>query len=325
MFYGDNVRWFVGVITGDRDPDEMGRFQVRIHGIHGPDVSNIHLPWAETMLPSTEGGTSGIGKIPQLLKSALVFGIFMDGAASQHPIIMGSLAQNHKPSLAQLRIAANSGNIAMTDPENRGPGGLVVTENQRKLYKDGTANIDERTLIAMDYLINAGLPEVSAAGVVGNLLAESNITTDIQSSVLSSYRTQTFRGDIPTSISVDPTREPSFGIAQWNSNVGRWQKVEKYAAKKNKSSTDLFLQLEYLVYDMKISGIHEVWTHLSSNRIRTHYGENNENNSTVYFLEKYERALWVPGIMTKREKFADRALNIYRNSVASSAAKQVGK
>jgi hypothetical protein len=323
MFYGDNVRWFVGVITGDRDPDERGRFQVRIHGIHGPDVANSDLPWAETILPSTEGGTSGIGKIPQMLKSAMVFGIFMDGTASQHPVILGSMSQNHKPSNAQLRAAAVNGNIDMTDPENRGPGGLVITENQRKLYKDGSANTDERTLIAMDYLVNAGLPEVSAAGVVGNLLAESGLDPNIQSNVRSTKRTSTFRSNIPTTVSVDQTKEPSFGIAQWNSNVGRWQLVEKYAAKKNKSSTDLFLQLEYLVYSMKRDGLHEVWTHLSSNRIRTHYGANNENNSTVYFLTKYEKA----GLynITKREKFADKALTIYRNSVTSSAAKQVGK
>ena len=324
MFYGDNVRWFLGVIIGDRDPDERGRFQVRIHGIHGPDVSNRDLPWAETMLPSTEGGTSGIGKIPQMLKSAMVFGVFMDGAASQHPIIIGSIPQTHSPSITQQQLAATRGNIDFTDPENRGPGGLIVTENQRKLYKDGAASVDERALIAMDYLVNAGLPEVSAAGVVGNLLAESNIDPTVQSGVLSSKRTATYKNAVPTSVSVDPTKEPSFGIAQWNSNVGRWQKLEKYAARKNKSSIDLFLQLEYLVYDMKTGGLHEVWTHLSSNRIRTHYGENDENNSTVYFLDKFENASWSPGIMTKREKLADKALTIYRNSIASSAAKQVG-
>ena len=324
MFYGDNVRWFLGVIIGDRDPDERGRFQVRIHGIHGPDVSNRDLPWAETMLPSTEGGTSGIGKIPQMLKSAMVFGVFMDGAASQHPIIIGSIPQTHSPSITQQQLAATRGNIDFTDPENRGPGGLIVTENQRKLYKDGAASVDERALIAMDYLVNAGLPEVSAAGVVGNLLAESNIDPTVQSGVLSTERTSTYKNAVPTSISVDPTKEPSFGIAQWNSNVGRWQKLEKYAARKNKSSIDLFLQLEYLVYDMKAGGLHEVWTHLSSNRIRTHYGENDKNNSTVYFLEKKEKASWSPGIMTKREKLADKALTIYRNSITSSAAKQVG-
>ena len=324
MFYGDNVRWFLGVIIGDRDPDERGRFQVRIHGIHGPDVSNRDLPWAETMLPSTEGGTSGIGKIPQMLKSAMVFGVFMDGAASQHPIIIGSIPQTHSPSITQQQLAATRGNIDFTDPENRGPGGLIVTENQRKLYKDGAASVDERALIAMDYLVNAGLPEVSAAGVVGNLLAESNIDPTVQSGVLSSRRTSTYKNAVPTSVSVDPTKEPSFGIAQWNSNAGRWQKLEKYAARKNKSSIDLFLQLEYLVYDMKTGGLHEVWTHLSSNRIRTHYGENDENNSTVYFLDKFENASWSPGIMTKREKLADKALTIYRNSIASSAAKQVG-
>mgnify|MGYP000256479728 CR=1 FL=1 len=65
-YYGDNIRWFVGRIISGQDPDEAGRFQVRIYGIHSEEVENKYLPWAETMLPTTEGGVSGVGKIPQL-------------------------------------------------------------------------------------------------------------------------------------------------------------------------------------------------------------------------------------------------------------------
>ena len=75
-YYGDNIRWFVGRIISGQDPDEAGRFQVRIYGIHSEEVENKYLPWAETMLPTTEGGVSGVGKIPQLKNSALVFGFF---------------------------------------------------------------------------------------------------------------------------------------------------------------------------------------------------------------------------------------------------------
>ena len=36
-FYGDETRWFVGTVK-KHDPESIGRLQVRIHGIHGPDV-----------------------------------------------------------------------------------------------------------------------------------------------------------------------------------------------------------------------------------------------------------------------------------------------
>ena len=100
-FYGDQIRWFLGKVINANDPDMLGRVQVRISGIHSNyqnDIPEYTLPWASVMNPGTEGGTSGIGKIPQILPGATVFGIFIDGKTSQVPLVLGSLNQVEKPT-----------------------------------------------------------------------------------------------------------------------------------------------------------------------------------------------------------------------------------
>ena len=63
--YGDNYRWWVGTVTNNLDPLETGRVQVRIFGVHSDkeeDIRSYDLPWAQCIVPTTEGGSSGIGK-----------------------------------------------------------------------------------------------------------------------------------------------------------------------------------------------------------------------------------------------------------------------
>ena len=65
-FYGDNSRWWLGrVIKGVDDEGDLS-CQVRIFGIHSDNIPDKDLPFAKCVIPTTEGGVSGIGKIPQL-------------------------------------------------------------------------------------------------------------------------------------------------------------------------------------------------------------------------------------------------------------------
>ena len=67
LFYGDDTRWWLGeVIDVLSDPLQLGRAQVRIFGIHGPDIPNEKLPWASVVLPTTSAGVSGVGTTPWL-------------------------------------------------------------------------------------------------------------------------------------------------------------------------------------------------------------------------------------------------------------------
>ena len=56
VFYGDKpIRWFVGtVVEKGNDEPRLGRVKVRIEGVHGPDVSNADIPYAQVLIPTTE-------------------------------------------------------------------------------------------------------------------------------------------------------------------------------------------------------------------------------------------------------------------------------
>ena len=93
-YYGDETRWFIGRIVSVKDPMELGRVKVRIVGIHSENTNDIPdsgLPWAQTVLPITEGGTKGLGIHTGIQVGARVFGIFLDGNNSQLPLVIGSL------------------------------------------------------------------------------------------------------------------------------------------------------------------------------------------------------------------------------------------
>ena len=104
-YYGDKTRWFIATVINSTPPiGYEGRVKIRIHGLHKASTVNIpedHLPWAQCVLPTTEGGVSGIGKIPRVLPNALVFGMFMDGKSSQTPIVLGSLPRIELPTQIQ--------------------------------------------------------------------------------------------------------------------------------------------------------------------------------------------------------------------------------
>lgn len=108
-YYGDKVRWFIGdCIDGSPPYGYEGRIRVRIHGIHNPSTREVFqndLPWAQVVMPSTEGGVSGLGAVPRIQAGALVFGFFMDGKESQVPLVVGTLPRTEYPTSVQQSLA----------------------------------------------------------------------------------------------------------------------------------------------------------------------------------------------------------------------------
>jgi len=93
-FYGDETRWFIGTVVDINDPAQLGRIKVRISGIHSDnkiDIPDDALPWAQCVVPITEGGVSGLGNNLGIQPAARVFGLFLDGTNSQLPMVFGSL------------------------------------------------------------------------------------------------------------------------------------------------------------------------------------------------------------------------------------------
>ena len=100
-YYGDTIRWFIGVVVSNNDPLKLDRVKVRIHGVHTEDTLAIpdeDLPWAQVNIPVTEDGSSGLGGNSRLKNRAQVFGIFLDGKDSQLPLVLGSI-----PKIETLR------------------------------------------------------------------------------------------------------------------------------------------------------------------------------------------------------------------------------
>lgn len=179
-YYGDNIRWFVGIATNNKDPLRLGRIQVRIHGVHSNDVldiSNSDLPWAQVTVPGTEGGVSGFGKIPKIENGAQVFGMFMDGPSSQIPLVLGTIPRLEKAAKEEAYSSTFNNRLLNT----------IVKPVQNK-YSTNAA-IPKTTLgnpeilgestgeKIFNFFLANGYNYDQAAAMVGNLSVESNLKT----------------------------------------------------------------------------------------------------------------------------------------------------
>lgn len=91
----DGFTWFLGIVQDINDPLSCGRVKVRCVGWHSDNVDELpveNLPWAQVLMPVTSASTSSVGRSGTgLLNGSYVMGFFLDGEASQQPIVMGSL------------------------------------------------------------------------------------------------------------------------------------------------------------------------------------------------------------------------------------------
>ena len=306
MYYGDETRWFLGtVVAVSSQRAAIGKAKVRIHGIHGPDVAFQDLPWADCMLPTTESAISGIGKVPQVLPSSTVFGIFADGALSQSPIILGTLNKFERPSTSQKRLASLSGNAASLSDNNVGRDGVFIPIELKTSYRED-ASIAQKRVIIMQFFVGNRLTPVAAAGIVGNLQAES---------------------------ALDPSRptdvkgEDSWGLAQWNNsaNAGyRQDKLRAFATLRQKQPDDFFLQLEFILHELRgekdsiTNGAAFASTYAKLINSTLFEGGISNKNSTWAFLDKYENPSNKATKLKKREEFARLAFEDYNKALTSS-------
>ena len=176
-YYGDDTRWFLGYVINSAPPAGLeGRVKVRIIGVHNPDTTEIpenDLPWAQVLLPTTEGGSSGIGRIPQLSKGAFVFGMFMDGVSSQIPLVMGSLPHTEIPSAIQKTKLTGFSDV-FTSEQNR-----IYNVVMSPLYEDAISegNVEVRRQQSLKFFIDNGYEPMYAAAITGGLQQVSQFKT----------------------------------------------------------------------------------------------------------------------------------------------------
>jgi hypothetical protein len=172
-YYGDSTRWFIATVVNSTPPAGYeGRVKIRIHGLHSENTQDIpedHLPWAQCVLPTTEGGVSGIGKIPKILPSALVFGLFMDGKNSQTPIVLGSMPTIERPSQVQL-----STKQSVFDQESLNITTYDIKEDLQDKLEEETKQ--KRQEFTIQFFLNSGLTYNQTLGITENLFQKGMIS-----------------------------------------------------------------------------------------------------------------------------------------------------
>ena len=118
-------------------------------------------------------------------------------------------------------------------------------------------SVDGRIEYAMDFFTSRGFTKQSAAGIVGNLIAESGLN--------------------PKSKQYDGG--PGRGIAQWSVNE-RWQTYLKFAKNRDLDPEDLTAQLRFVIHEMP-SQMGE-----SAKTIKT---MTDATAAAKLFMDKYER------------------------------------
>lgn len=223
QYYGDRTRWFIGTVISINDPAQLGRVKIRIFGIHSgntDDISDGDLPWAQTVVPITEGGSSGLGANVGIKERSQVFGFFLDGKDSQLPLVLGSIPKIEKPITAATSTTSNQATGKIT---------LVNTSNPDDELLKGSSNVEK----AFNFFISdegGGFTAAQAAGIIGNFMQESRMDPTVISSFVG---------------------EGSIGIAQWNPATNRYKKLKDFADARNLSYTSLYAQLLYTKYELE--------------------------------------------------------------------------
>jgi len=200
-FYGDETRWWVGVVQSTDDPIEQGRLRVRIYGIHSAseaDIPNIALPWAQVVAPVTQGGTSGINGTPVGIQAyAQVFGIFLDGKHSQLPLVLGSIPKvdGKNPAHGQHSGATATGaqgnglrgpgyTTKPTPAVNLGGQGTTPSYITSKVLVGGTNTEKVYNYFEQHFQLDGrSNSKELAAGFTGNFITESNCNPFIENGI----------------------------------------------------------------------------------------------------------------------------------------------
>lgn len=182
-YYGDNTRWFVADVVDHTPPyGYEGRVKIRIHGVHNPSTREIpqnDLPWAQVVLPTTEGGVSGLGRTPRLTSGATVFGFFMDGKASQVPLVLGSIPKTEYPTRVQRQVEFSTIQERIDQEEVFYEQEIQVIDSVKvedDKYESVFGNtIESRKLESIKFFMNAGYTLNQSIGIVAGLLNISNL------------------------------------------------------------------------------------------------------------------------------------------------------
>jgi len=242
-FYGDETRWFVGVVEQHvGDPLDLGRIKVRVFGIHSAsegDVGLDDLPWCPVVMPITDPGVPGFMNPHGIQTGARVFGIFLDGKHSQTPMVVGSMPHSpdhlvdfpvDDPFTSTINRGAGVSQGTATTARKNGKPGVTV----RNIELGPGSFVEQCFDFLYAVLIEKGskYPAEQAAGLVGNFMQE------------------TF-GDCDPNTYEFPNNKSrgGFGIAQWTAS--RRRSFEAYCAEQGTGQENLEVQLNFVIEELE--------------------------------------------------------------------------
>ena len=253
FFYGDQNRWFVGLVIDVNDPLKLDRVRVRIQGIHTHDTSlipNSDLPWAQVAIPVTEGGSSGLGANSSLKPRAQVFGFFFLKDAVSRIRNSGSIPKIE--SYANQSGDAIEGLPSLNDKSGTGDIDLDL---------DGNSNIEK----AFNFFVSeegGNYTMEQACGIIGNFCVESGPNLN------------------PKAVNAS---EGSTGIAQWNPAAAAGNRLGQlidYSNRLGLNHLTLGAQLLFTKYEL------ETFNYLGDGPLRK---TDNVKDATIVFQDSYER------------------------------------
>ena len=240
-FYGDDSRWFIGVVSQIGDIRNLGRVRVRVFGIHNEDTAKVKisdLPWASVVVPVTQGGVSGSTMPDGIQVGAQVYGIFLDGKHSQSPLVLGSI-----PHDSGLRVVVDEQPDPFVQPKVSKPtnntdeqGNVIASSGELKVSLIGSSRQEQGfNFLKQEFERQGNIsnPGNCAAAFIGNFMHEAGADLD-----------PTTPGD----------GGKALGIAQWNDNKvsQRKQDLINYANNVARGSYLSFeVQLAFVIYELQ--------------------------------------------------------------------------
>ena len=205
---------------------------------------------------------------------------------------------------ARIRAMAGMGYISDVEAQRLDKGWVqgyafgklnMMAPSQRIAALTGPAETSEATKGAYGFFVSKGWSPAQAAGIVGNLMAESNLRTHARNA-----------GD-------GRDGSDSIGIAQWNAD--RAERLKRYAAARGTDWKDLNTQLEFVDLELRT-------THASDNLLKA----KTARDAAAAFVTDFEKpagsnrgAEYSHG-WAKRLKHAETFLNAYGGGPAPSKA-----
>ena len=261
--------------------DVADMYKVRVDNVHGPDIEDIDLPFAD-VCRSCNGGTSGIGENTQILPGARVMIYFID-ELKQLPIIMGILKHVERPTNSDDNPADQSvlTTIPISTKNFQGKATIAFIEANPQY----SSILSHRKSLTWEFFSKKHTdykPHI-IAGIMGNLLVESNLDpTKFQDAEIT-----------------DDNKGVGRGIAQWDSRSGhRWDDCTNFARARNVSEYNLILQLEFIHHELTSQEMYSADGAL--------YRTANVTEAAILFMRYYER----PAIKDTESKYKGFAFDI---------------